>query len=67
MCDCIQQTNNMLKEHNVRLVSTMFSKPEVVVVETAKIDTKKRGRPPVMLASFCPFCGEEYTYKSEAA
>jgi len=57
----------MLKEHNVRLVSTMFSKPEVVVVETAKIDTKKRGRPPVMLASFCPFCGEKYDHKTEAA
>lgn len=60
MCDCIQQTNEMLKEHNIRLVSTMFAKPEVVVIQTEKIDSKKRGRPPVMLASYCPFCGEKH-------
>lgn len=61
MCDCIKTTNAMLREHNCHLVSTMFSKPEVVVVETVKIDSKKRGKPPLVLASYCPFCGEKYS------
>jgi len=65
MCDCIQKTNEMLREHNARLVSTMFRNPDVVIVTTEKIDSKKRGKPPIMLASNCPFCGENYAKPGE--
>lgn len=60
MCDCINTTNKLLAEQNSTLVYTIFGKPPRVVIETAKILPKVRGRPPAMLASFCPFCGEKY-------
>lgn len=59
-CDCINHVNGLLSEQNTQLVATIFGEPRKVVVETVKIDSKKRGRPPAMLASYCPFCGEEY-------
>ena len=60
MCDCIANASNMLREHNASLMTTMLSKPERVVLETFKIDTRKRGKPPRMVATCCPFCGERY-------
>lgn len=59
-CDCISDCNNKLAEHNACLVTTLFAKPERVAMETVKIDAKKRGKPPYMVAMFCPFCGERY-------
>jgi len=41
------------------LVTTLFGEPKCVI-HTMKVDDKKRGKPPSMLASFCPFCGERY-------
>lgn len=67
MCNCIKETNEMLAEHNTVLVSTMFRKPDAVVIATDKLDSKKRGRAGIMVASFCPFCGERYERKAEAA
>jgi hypothetical protein len=59
MCDCINQMNEKLAAHNAALVTTMFGQPERVCVETYKVDSKVRGfRPPKVLASYCPFCGE---------
>lgn len=60
MCNCIETTDALLKDQNAGLVFTIFGKPPRVVIETRKIDSTKRGRPPAMLASFCPFCGEKY-------
>lgn len=61
MCNCINTTNALLKEHNGQLVCTLFGEPSRVVIETIKLDPKKRGKSPAMLASYCPFCGEEYS------
>lgn len=63
MCDCISETNKLLAEHNTTLVTTMFRKPDAVVIATDKRDSKQRGRPALMVASFCPFCGERYAVK----
>lgn len=61
MCDCISTVNEQLREQNAMLVFTLFGKPNRVVIATDKVDSKKRGRAPSMLASFCPFCGEAYS------
>lgn len=66
MCDCIAETNKLLAEHNGTLVTTLFGNPQRCTVGTDKADSKKRGRAPFMLASFCPFCGEKYA-KAESS
>lgn len=68
MCDCIETTDALLKEHNSILITTLFGKPPRVVIATTKRQDKVRGRPTPMLARFCPFCGEKYVdAKAEAA
>jgi len=59
MCNCISEVNKMLAERNAQLVIPIFG-PQRPFVETDKIETKKRGKPPRMFATFCPFCGEKY-------
>lgn len=65
-CSCIADVDAKLADHNARLgVAFSFSHKGVpgqawphLVVE--KIDAKKRGRLPVMVPTYCPFCGEPY-------
>ena len=64
-CDCIVTTDKLLAEHNARLVVNLFGKQRVTVALT-KADEKKRGKPPLMFATFCPFCGTEYSPKLRA-
>lgn len=65
-CECVNKINALLAEQNAILVST-FSTPSRVVIDTAKVDPRVRGRkPPVMLATHCPFCGTEYSPKPAA-
>lgn len=59
MCDCIKTMNNRLAETNGHLITTLFGTPRAVI-GSVKVDRKKRGQPPVAIASFCPFCGEAY-------
>jgi len=59
MCNCIEETGAKLKEHNVGLMFNLFG-PSRLCVGTYKIDSKKRGKEPLVFASFCPFCGEKY-------
>lgn len=68
-CDCIDDINTRIGEsHNAILVTTLFGTPKAVI-GTVKLDGKKRGKTPHMLATFCPFCGERYmaALKAEAA
>ncbi len=59
-CDCIESISKTLREeHNALMVCTLFS-PQKAVIGTEKIDSKKRSRPPMLIASFCPFCGVKY-------
>lgn len=58
--DCIATTNALLKPRNTALASAIsFSAPtrELIQVTTVKADSSLRGKPVVMFASFCPFCG----------
>lgn len=59
MCDCISEFNAKLREHNAVMVTTLFG-TQKAVINTEKLDSKKRGRPPVVIATFCPFCAEPY-------
>lgn len=59
MCDCIASVNDELSWHNAKITTNLLGPPRTLV-DTYKIDDKKRGNPPVVQASFCPFCGEKY-------
>lgn len=58
-CDCNDTVNAQLAIHNAHLVTTLFG-VQKAVIQTAKMDSKKRGQPPAMIASHCPFCGVAY-------
>lgn len=62
MCECLDKVNALLAEQNAELLTTMGfgGAPRRAVIETVKVESKKRGKSPRMLASFCPFCGEKY-------
>ena len=62
MCDCIDDVDKVLAEHNGRLdltinLSTGRAWPTLLV---EKKDPKVRKRPPTMVPTHCPFCGEKY-------
>ena len=69
MCDCRTRVDENLKAHNARIAAgftfategkraSMDLAPPMILLE--KIDRKKRGKPPTLLATYCPFCGENY-------
>lgn len=62
MCDCIAKANEHLREHNTKIELPMWSASGVLApfVQTMKLDEKKRGKPTMIFASYCPFCGEKY-------
>lgn len=58
--DCIRSVNEQLAPHNTRIASAIsFSTParELIQVVTCKAEPSVRGKPVVMFASHCPFCG----------
>jgi len=59
MCKCIAEINEKLAAHNTKIELPMLGLQQPFV-STTKIDTKKRGKPVMMFASFCPFCGQRY-------
>lgn len=69
-CTCIAAINDHLKPHNTQLVVSFSlapqDAPELPVISTEKIDTKKRGRPMNVVPTFCPFCGGKYPRKANA-
>jgi peptide deformylase len=68
MCDCVDKVNKLLEPYNTCLtIPIVFSlvgeltRPEQVLVQTEKIDTKKRtGTAKKLFATYCPFCGNNY-------
>jgi len=57
-CTCTPQTQRLLREQNTVLIIPLFGGPPRAVVTTDKLDTKVRGRAKVVVAPFCPLCGE---------
>ena len=60
MCDCIKEMNDLLKDRNGVLVTTLFGTSKCCLW----VDREKTGRgtkkPPAVIASYCPMCGEKY-------
>lgn len=67
-CNCINEVDDKLKEHNLRLTGYSLRVPDFTAVvsmrtewiEKDKAPRGKRNSPPVMFASHCPFCGGQY-------
>ena len=65
-CDCIARVDADLAGLNARLAITFaFGRDGAPggtwpYLATEKLDPAKRGRPPVMVPTFCPFCGVAY-------
>lgn len=59
-CDCVAEMDKVLAEHNGVVCTTMFGDPLRVAIRVEKFADKVRKRPPVVIASYCPFCGEKY-------
>ena len=58
-CNCIAEVNEKLAERNGELSITLW--PVIrPILETNKVDTKMRVRPPMIVATYCPFCGTKY-------
>lgn len=61
-CGCEQRMNDHLAKHNGKLaVATQCTQSMDLIarlcVQTEKLDKSKRKAVPVVMASFCPFCG----------
>jgi|AGTN01.3.fsa_nt_gi hypothetical protein len=65
MCDCIATANKGLVEHGAELdLATMFHPVthhvrRDIQIKTKRLGPRKRGGLPIMVATYCPFCGEE--------
>ena len=66
MCDCIEKVNEALAEHNTQLNINMSlsGRPSRIILDTIKLPTKQRGKKKMVVASYCPFCGEPYQEQS---
>lgn len=62
MCKCITTVNKLLAERNAELIVTinMVTGKEYPKLVVDKIDRRKRGSAPLMIPTYCPFCGERY-------
>lgn len=65
-CKCTAEMDAKLAGHNTRIAVTFgfprdggpsYMRP---LIETQKIETRKRGGPAIALPTFCPFCGNRY-------
>ena len=65
-CNCIEEMDAKLAGHNTKLRVT-FGFPRdgspcytLPLIDTEKVETRKRVGPALAIPSFCPFCGNAY-------
>ena len=61
-CACIDQALPLLTAKNTRLVVALSFTGECdkVVLKTEQIRVTRGGKPVLLIATFCPFCGKRY-------
>jgi hypothetical protein len=65
-CRCIESSNRALASEGIQIDALISmrgfpSRAQIRTVQRADSPPKKRGwRPPLLAATFCPFCGKEY-------
>jgi len=70
-CECIEETNKLLAEHNTELgFHFLMNRETGGVNQTVRLVTniieKKRGaRPLAIVPTFCPFCGQRYAPEAD--
>jgi hypothetical protein len=69
MCNCRERVNKKLAARNAEIAAGfmltnndgptrgMKLSPPMIMLE--KVDAKKRGKLPILVAAYCPFCGKE--------
>lgn len=62
-CKCVSEVNKLLAERNTKIVVDLFSGIPALMVE--KRDSNVRGRPSLVVANYCPFCGRKYATPGE--
>lgn len=63
-CTCIEQVNKQLEQFNTVLTKAITLNDNMttgisLIIESEKLDTKKRGTKKTVFPSFCPFCGKK--------
>lgn len=58
MCDCRAAINEHLRPHGGELLESLFSEPpRLFVATTYRANVKRKKKLPLVVATFCPFCG----------
>lgn len=63
MCDCIDRVDaKLMADHGAHLDVNinLDGGPTTVAIRTRLIEQRRGQRPPFIVATFCPFCGEKY-------
>jgi hypothetical protein len=63
MCDCIKEIDSRLDADGQCLNASLFGTRRVAIglIRTDKWTAEtRRNKPKLMVATFCPFCGDEY-------
>lgn len=66
-CACIAEVNKKLADHNGILNFNMLSAPPRAMVAVTKLKERERKKPPMIEASYCPFCGTRYHDRKDLA
>lgn len=60
MCGCFKNVNEKLAEYNGQLEFNMLAAEPRAMISLCKVASASRRKPPLMEASYCPFCGKKY-------
>lgn len=66
MCNCVDVANKALRTKNTQIepILAFGSTLDLAIgIRTSKIDKTRRGNPVVVMATYCPFCGESLEQK----